>query len=130
MRTVTLLHPAISKALTLWPAQAWTWPPSDNWTLTNTTTSNYTVLAEARCRARLRLDPLDVVQPEPVIQVTPSAQTLCSGETTNINLSVNTSGRPELDHRHGRREFDLFCHTRSRHVDSGHRPMRAPPTAW
>ena len=30
------------------------------------------------------------VQPSPAIQVTPSAQTLCSGETTNINLSVNT----------------------------------------
>ena len=67
--------------------------PSDNWTLTNTSSSNLTVLVEATvpCASSAPLIHEIVVKPTPDILAMPPDTTICSGLSPDIQLSVNTN---------------------------------------
>ena len=69
--------------------------PSDDWTLTNTSSQPFSFLVEATvpCAASDPLIHEIVVLPEPVITASPLASTICSGAETNISLGINT-GEP------------------------------------
>ncbi len=66
-------------------------PPS--WTVHNTGGDDlvFTVQATVPCPASLPLVHTITVHPEPVITATPSDTTICSGQSTDIELTINTS---------------------------------------
>ena len=66
--------------------------PSDDWTLTNTSSEPFSFLVQATvpCAASEPLVHEIVVLPEPVITASPLASTICSGAMTNIALGINT----------------------------------------